>query len=423
MINKKDISEKLNIKYWLKFSIINLLLVGLIGVLMRYKIGFEFPYFNQKYLQEAHSHFAFIGWISHTLYVLMINFIQDKIPDTTLKNYRLLLVANLLCAYGMLISFIIDGYGIFTICLTTGAIIIACFYTYFFIKDLKKIIYYYPATAWFKAALWFNIISSIGTFYLVYMMVSRNFDEHWYLAAVYFFLHFSYNGFFVFACLGLVHTHIQKVLPSFKHDKTIFRMFFSSVIPAYFLSTLWANLPSWLYVIVIIAAFVQVLAWIKFLNNIRKAIPSKINLTKIMQNLFLFVAIAFSIKIILQLGSTIPMLAKLAYGFRPIVIAYLHLVLLAVITVFLLSFMYSFKFMRENQLNHIGMVLFVIGIFLNELVLAIQGIASFSYFPIPLANEILFFISLILLTALVLLVISQIKFKPYVQVKSKKDLV
>ena len=61
-----------NSKFWLKFSLINLLIVALIGLLMRYKIGFEFPFLDQKHLQHSHSHFAFVGWISHTLMVLMI---------------------------------------------------------------------------------------------------------------------------------------------------------------------------------------------------------------------------------------------------------------------------------------------------------------------------------------------------------------
>jgi cytochrome bd-type quinol oxidase subunit 1 len=31
--------------FWVRLSLINLLLVALMGILMRYKIGFEFPYF------------------------------------------------------------------------------------------------------------------------------------------------------------------------------------------------------------------------------------------------------------------------------------------------------------------------------------------------------------------------------------------
>ena len=68
-----------NAKFWLKFSLINLLIVALLGLLMRYKIGFEFPFFNQKNLQHSHSHFAFAGWISHTLMVLMVGFLEKRV--------------------------------------------------------------------------------------------------------------------------------------------------------------------------------------------------------------------------------------------------------------------------------------------------------------------------------------------------------
>lgn len=398
---------KLDIKYWLKFSLINLMIVAGLGVLMRYKIGFEFPYFSQKYIQHAHSHFAFTGWITHTLYVLMLNFIQDKIITEYNKRYKTLLIANLFCAYGMLISFAFQGYSFISIALSTLTIIIACFFTFYFFKDLKKLGTDNPSIAWFKSALWFNIISSIGTFYLAYMMASRNFNENWYLAAIYFFLHFQYNGFFIFTCMGLVHDKIQKAIPSYKHNTNIFKLFFFSVIPAYFLSTLWANLPVWLYIIVVIAAFVQIIAWIKFIVKIRSSLSSLTYITKFTQFLFIFVAVAFSIKLLLQLGSTIPAISDLAFGFRPIVIAYLHLVLLAVISVFLLSYMYSIKMIRVNKVSVIALVLFVIGVFLNELVLGIQGIASLSYFSIPKVNETLFGVALVLMIAMVLLVVSQ----------------
>ena len=158
MINTSVDTVNFNIKYWLKFSILNLLIVGSLGVLMRYKIGFEFPYFNQKYIQEAHSHFAFAGWITHTLYILLINFILHKIPTGNYKQYRALIITNLVCAYGMLLSFLIGGYGIISITFSAITIIVACFYAYYFINDLKKLTSYNPSTAWFKAALWFNII-------------------------------------------------------------------------------------------------------------------------------------------------------------------------------------------------------------------------------------------------------------------------
>lgn len=34
----------LKLKFWLQLSLINLLIVALLGLVMRYKIGFEFPF-------------------------------------------------------------------------------------------------------------------------------------------------------------------------------------------------------------------------------------------------------------------------------------------------------------------------------------------------------------------------------------------
>lgn len=399
-----------NVKFWLKLSLINLLIVASLGVLMRYKIGFDFPYFSQKNIQHAHSHFAFAGWITHSLYILMIHFVLKKLPLLDTENYKRIIIANLICSYGMLFSFSYQGYSTLSIIFSTITIIIACFFAFFYFKDLENVDDSNPSKPWFKAALLFNIISSVGTFYLAYMMASRNFNEHWYLASVYFYLHFQYNGFFIFSCIGLFFSETTKILPQFKYDKIYFKLFYMSFIPAYFLSTLWAKLPIWLYIIVVIAAFIQVFVWFKIIKAIKSSLKlGGTTLNKFQIYLFLFVGTAFTIKLILQLGSTIPAVSDLAFGFRPIVIAYLHLVLLAVISVFILSYLYTFKLIVVNKLTTIAFSVFVIGIFLNELVLAIQGIAAFSYIVVKYVNETLFGISLILLIGAILMVYSQRK--------------
>jgi len=119
------------------------------------------------------------------------------------------------------------------------------------------------------------------------------------------------------------------------------------------------------------------------------------------------VALAFTVKILLQLGSTIPVVSKLAFGFRPVVIAYLHLVLLAIISVFLLASMYMHKLIKLNKITVIAVGIFVFGVFINELVLAIQGVASFSYIAIPYVHEILYGVSIVLLIGTSLLFFSQ----------------
>jgi cytochrome bd-type quinol oxidase subunit 1 len=155
-----------NIKFWLKISLINLLIVASLGVLMRYKIGFDFPYFSQKNIQHAHSHFAFAGWITHALYVLMIHYVLKKLPLTDTKNYKRIIIANLICSYGMLFSFSYNGYSTLSIILSTITIIIACFFAFYYFKDLENINDSNPSKSWFKAALLFNIISSVFSLYL-----------------------------------------------------------------------------------------------------------------------------------------------------------------------------------------------------------------------------------------------------------------
>src|ERR1044072_3223826 len=101
----------MNIRFWLRLSLINFFIVALFGTLMRYKIAVEFPHFNQKNLQHAHSHFAFIGWSTHTIYVLMVYLLVIYKPFINVKTCLGLLPAHLVASYGMLISFAIQGYG------------------------------------------------------------------------------------------------------------------------------------------------------------------------------------------------------------------------------------------------------------------------------------------------------------------------
>lgn len=162
-------------KRWLHFSLVNLAIVAGIGTLMRYKIGFEFPYLDQKYLQHSHSHFAFNAWLSHTIYVLML-FSMNHVPTARLKVYNKLIALNLVFSYGMLISFIIQGYGVVSIILSTASIFLSYIFAAMLYKDLSLLNTQNPSRHWFKAALLFNVLSSIGSFTLAYFMMTKHLE-------------------------------------------------------------------------------------------------------------------------------------------------------------------------------------------------------------------------------------------------------
>ena len=188
--------------FWLKFSVFNFFLVALLGVIMRYKIQFSFPYLDQKHLQEAHSHFAFYGWITNVLYVLIVHYISKVNPLVKLRKYEYLIVINLAASFAMLGTFIYGSYFWASIVASTTALLASFVFCYFFVVDARKI--QDTSKIWFLAGLFFAVISSVGVFNLAYMMSSKNINQDLYLASEYYFLHFQYNGFFIFSCIGLL---------------------------------------------------------------------------------------------------------------------------------------------------------------------------------------------------------------------------
>ncbi len=403
---------KLDLSSRIKISLVNLSIVAIYGVVMRYKIGFEFPFLEQANLQHAHSHFAFYGWVTHTLMTLMISYAEKSKYTNQSKYYTQLILANLVCSYGMLVSFTFWGYNIVSISFSSLTILVSFLFTIAFIRDVKQHLHESSNAKWHIAALVFNLVAAFGTFALAFMMATKNLPQHLYLASVYFYLHFHYNGWFFFASLGLAHLYFQDAIPSYKDDKKVFWMFVFSCLPAYFLSALWMNLPIWLYIVVVIASIVQFMAWLLTLYNFSKFYSFlKNKSTSIIHYLFILLAFAITIKFMLQLVSVIPFISKLAFGFRPIVIAYLHLVLLAVISLFILTYLMSNKLIPYNKFSIFGILLLAIGIYLTEIMLAIQGIASFQYIVVPYTNGILFSLSICMLTGICLLVLNQFRNK------------
>lgn len=397
-------------RFWIRVLLFNLCMVALIGVLMRYKIAFAFPHFNQKFLQEAHSHFAFSGWISQAIYFLMIGLFRQNLPSIPEKTYRFLLFGNLFCAYGMLVSFAIQGYGTVSIAFASASLLVGYVFSYFAYRDAQRLEAHHPAKNWIKAAIFFGLLSTIGTIVLSHMMATKQYDQTTYLGSVFFYLHFQYNGWFMFACFALFFERIRSIVPYSRAARLSFWAFFLSGVPAYFLSTLWARIPMWLYSLVVLAAILQVIGWWLF---VRMVWEHRGKLKSIFQKsvtlLFTLVALANSLKLCLQLGSTIPIVSKLAFGFRPIVIAYLHLVLLLILTVFLLTFLYHKGYIRSTRLATVALFVFVVGVILNESVLATEGIAAFSYTIVPWVNEILFGVAIVIAAGAIGLAGSQLQ--------------
>jgi len=259
----------LSLRKWLSIAFFNLMLVAILGCLLRYKIAYSLPFLDQKFILNAHSHFAFSGWVTQALMTLMVKFLSDKTNSDAFRKFRWILWANLISAYGMLLTFPFQGYATGSIIFSTTSVFSGYAFAFTYWKELNKI----PSSVeilFFKSAVFFNVLSSAGTFTLATLMVSGSSFQNLYVASIYFFLHFQYNGWFLFGCMGLLCSSlIRHGIPQQKL-KLAFYLFVSACIPAYLLSALWIPMPMWVYMLVAIAGIAQLVAWGIMLQAIRK---------------------------------------------------------------------------------------------------------------------------------------------------------
>jgi hypothetical protein len=396
-------------KKWLQFSLFNLLLVALLGVTLRYKIAFSLPFIDQQKLLHGHSHFAFAGWVTQALMTLLVGYLSEHSSRDYFPKYRWILYFNAFTAYGMLISFPIQGYAFVSILFSTLSVFASYYFAFIFWKDLNQIPKKSVSHSWFKLALLGNVVSSAGPFSLAFMMASHNMHANWYLASIYFYLHFQYNVWFFFTCMGLLSYRLASNLISEERLRKVWLYFALAAFPTYFLSVLWWHIPDWLYVVVVFAAISQLIGLACLFTIIKKNREAlQLNMPMFSRILFCFFVLALSIKLVLQAASVVPVISKMAYGFRPIVIGYLHLILLGIITIFLLAYFLTYRLIHTNPLTKKGVIVFVSGIIVNELLLMFQGILDLFGTGIPGIQFLLLLASCILFSGILIIFYAQL---------------
>lgn len=396
---------QITIRIWSRIALFNLLLVAVLGFLMRLKILMPLPWLDQRFTLHAHSHFAFSGWISHALlFSISAAVLRRKFDEILPVHYGLLLAFNMFCAYGMLVSFFVQGYAAVSIAFSTLCIPVSFIFYRFCIKDVSEAD---RKEVWWKyihAALIFNMLSYAGTFLLIWTMIVQPGNTWLRLSAVYFYLHFQYNGWFFFACAGLFHYWLKQQNVTLELARTHFWLFAFCCIPMYLLSINSVSFPVPLHVLAILTALIQYLAFVCFayvLWQSRRSITAGLPLT--VKYLLTAVFIALIIKFTLQTVSCIPAMAQLASGFRPVVIAYLHLVLLGIVSLLLIFWFCINQGLKLTSVTRTGIYVFVFGVILNEFILMIQGLGAIGGMYIGHVPEALALAALVMVTGMVVL--------------------
>lgn len=396
---------------WGILALLNLLIVALAGLFLRMLHIYNLPKVNYEFVLHAHSHFAFAGWGFLALYTaFVLSFIPEKMALN--KSYKAMFWLMQIAAFGMLLSFPFEGYAAISISFSTLFVFVSYWFSWRFFKDIKLENKNQLSIKFAKAALIFLVISSVGPFSLGPIMANGGRGSHLYFNALYFYLHFQYNGWFSFGVFAILFRWLEQrqVLYSQKSALLFYRLMVWASVPTFMLSVLWIHPDPWVYFLGGIGGILQIIALIPFWKIVRQcsqAIGKQ--LSKPVRILFLLSITLFTIKLTLQLVSAIPMIAEWAYEIRDFVIGYLHLVLLGFITLFLLSFFIEKKLLTiDSKSVRWGLACFVTGILLSELLIFSHGLANLLDTNIPSFNLVLFLASVLLPIGIALILYGQL---------------
>lgn len=387
-------------KSFIHFAFFFFVITALSGLYMRVapfmKISF-IPYIN---VLHGHSHIAILGWAFFGAFLILLAILWPSIKN---KLHSLWLTTTLfIVSTLMFIVFLIQGYDLFSIIMSTVHIFVeywAIIYIYKQLRSQKKL----PqiGTLFIKGSLITLLISSIGPFTLAYISANNLQDSVLFDMAIYFYLHFQYNGWLTLFLIGtfLLILHQKGIKLRTSLLRYGFWIYILSLFPWYFLSILWVDLGVYSNIFAAIGSIGQwigVLLIIMGINKIWKSI--KVKLSKLSIFCLTITFILLFLKSTMELGLIFPALATLVYETRSVIIGYLHFTLLGFVSLFILS-QYQMIQVIDTTRNivYISFAIFLGGFILNELLLFTMGLTSWlQLMPPPYYIEGLLIASILL---------------------------
>jgi hypothetical protein len=193
--------------------------------------------------------------------------------------------------------------------------------------------------------------------------------------AVQFFLHFQFNGWFIFTVLALFFRTLeeQEVDIPRKISNIFFLLLVISCILTYALAVAWSNPLPVIFIINgtgVIVQFMALVSLCMLLYGLRKEIHRTFNS---IERIFIYAALGcFVLKILIQTAIVIPHIAQMGYTIRNFVIGFMHLILLGVVTMGIFGFAFRQGILKYAARH--GAMLVMLGFLVMELLLFVQGI-------------------------------------------------
>jgi hypothetical protein len=342
-------------------------IAALLGILLR--LFYVTPISaNYKYIVHGHSHIALLGWVYIALTALIYKVYLYKQQS---KLYKRIFWCTQITLVGMLVTFPLQGYALFSIIFSTLFLVVSYVFTWFVVKHTLKEHKQKPSYKFITTSLFFMVISSIGPWALGAIMNTLGETSIWYKISIYFYLHFQYNGWFIMALTGLflAALEMQKVIIKPLYIKRIYWLLTTGIILSFFLSVLWVEPPLFLNVLGGLGGILQLVAFYLLCKLCR---AQQLGFEIFSKRLLQFVFVLLVLKMILQLLTAAPYFAKLSFQIIDFVIGYLHLTFLGVVSIMLFVLLDFYKLIR---LSKASVAIYITGFVISECLIFYKGLA------------------------------------------------
>jgi len=406
------VSKKSKFLYLYAFTLF--ILSALYGLLMRWNFAFPTKFIPYQNLLQSHSHVAFLGWgYISVIGAIMYYFVSDVKKESSVDKITLaiLLVAISL----MLISFPLGGYKVFSIVLLAVFGLTSYVLSFRILKDLQG---NNTSAKFIRYGIYYYLLSSLATWFLAFVIVTRGKTDLYY-NTVYFYLHFLYNGFFVFALFGLLFKVFenQQIVISENLKKRFFWYLNMACIPAYALSVLWSSDVLLFNMVGFVASVLQFISLV-FLVKIMLQAFSQLSWSFTSKLLLKFALFSYSLKIISQILSSFPYFVEKSLALKPFfIIGYLHLFTLGFLSVLLFLILDQLgKINFQKPASKLGILLFLAGVFITESLLFLQGfLFMFQVDAIKNYSFFLLIFSFLMVIGLLVIYVNQFSRQPIIK--------
>ncbi|WP_348823423.1 hypothetical protein [Flavobacterium aestuarii] len=358
-------------KSWILTCFINFFIASLMGLLLRMMYVAPIEGINFQFLMHGHSHVAMLGWVYLMLYCLIIHFFVSK-EDQQKPIYNRLFWVTQFAVAGMMIDFPAEGYAFASILFSTLHIFCSYYFVHLIWKDAKPSTF--PEKKMLRTALFFMVFSTLGVWCLGPAVGLLGKASAFYQIAIQFFLHFQFNGWFLFAVLALFFKQ-SKINIEEKKFQLFYNLFVTATVLTLALPVSWYLSSPVFHWINAVGISIQLISLVLFAQLIQTQFQGFFaTLSSLEKIVYRFALCSLALKIFIQLAVLVPELAHVSHQIRDFVVGYIHLTMLGIITGFLFAFALQNGFLNvQHKIQKWGVKIFLLGFVATELLLFLQG--------------------------------------------------